>query len=158
VDTLISASKISKTVAFANASPDGKYILCSMADHGVFTSWNKESDLYLYDFATGNLKPLSGSNSNDSESYNTWSSNSRWIVFSSRRMDTHYNRPHITYMSADGKTTKAFVLPQYDPDFYTMFLKIYNRPELISGPVTINPYEIEKVIKDTIIQKVTFKQ
>jgi len=158
VDTLISASKIGKTVAFANASPDGKYILCSLADNGVFTSWNKESDLYLYYISTGELKPLTGSNTDDSESYNTWSSNSRWIVFSSRRMDGHYNRPHITYVDSQGKTTKAFVMPQFDPDFYTMFLKIYNRPELITGPVTIDPYEIGRVAKNSEIQRVTFKK
>ena len=158
VDTLISASKIGKTVAFANASPDGKYILCSLANNGVFTSWNKESDLYLYYISSGELTPLTASNTDDSESYNTWSSNSSWIVLSSRRMDGHYNRPHITYVDSQGKTTKAFVMPQFDPDFYTMFLKIYNRPELITGPVTIDPYEIERVAKNSEIQKVTFKK
>ncbi|MFN8257263.1 MAG: hypothetical protein U0W24_16325 [Bacteroidales bacterium] len=158
VDTLISAIKLNKTVAFANASPDGKYILCSLADHGVFTSWNKESDLYLYVIETGELKPLMNTNSYDSESYNSWSSNSHWIVFSSRRIDTHYNRPHFAHLNADGTSTKGFVMPQKDPDFYTMFLKIYNRPELIKGPVTINPYDIEKAIKSDKIIKVNFRK
>ena len=94
-----------------------------------------------------NARPLTEANSPDTESYHTWSSNSRWLVFSSRRDDGVYTRPFFAYIGADGHIGKPFELPQADPDFHRQFLKCYNIPEFMRGPVTIAPQTFADVLK-----------
>jgi len=43
--------------------------------------------LYMLDLSTGAIDSLPEVNSPDVESYHSWSGNSRWFVFSSRRDD-----------------------------------------------------------------------
>jgi Tol biopolymer transport system component len=69
----------------------------------------------LVDLNTGISRSLTEVNSNDVESYHNWSSNSRWFVFSSRRIDGLYTRPFIANIDANGKIGKPFLLPQKDP-------------------------------------------
>ena len=57
----------------------------------------------------------------------------------SRRDDSNYTRPYIAYFDTDGNCHKAFELPQRDPEFYTLFLRSYNRPEFMTEPVSITP-------------------
>lgn len=45
-------------------------------------------------------------NSSDAESYHSWSSNSRWFVFSSRRDDGLYTRLYIAHASPDEQIGK----------------------------------------------------
>ncbi|WP_280746018.1 MULTISPECIES: hypothetical protein [unclassified Parabacteroides] len=143
VDTLINAFTFGKGVAHPHASPDGKYILYSGVDHGNFSSWNKEADLYIYNFETIENYPLKEANSDCSESCNSWSSNSKWVAFSSRRDDGLYNRIYITYIDEKGNASKAFMLPQKDADYYPQLLKSYNLPEFIKGEMRMSPYFIE---------------
>ena len=147
VDTLIYAQETGKSITFAHPSFDGKYILLAMSDYGCFPSWNSESDLYLYDLSTSELKSLDELNSEYAEGYNTWSSNSKWIVFSSRRSDQLYNRPYFSHIDERGNCSKPFILPQKDPLFYTSFLKAYNKPELVKSKIPTNPRKILKAAK-----------
>ena len=75
----------------------------------------------------------------DEHTYHTWSSNGRWFVFASKRMDSLTARPFFAYFDEDGTIHKPFVMPQKDPTFYQSYLKTYNRPELITGPINIRP-------------------
>ena len=147
-DTLINGPAMGKSVSHPHVSPDGRYIMYSMADHGTFQSWNKEADLWLYNLNSGINRPLNEVNSNMPESCNSWSSCSRWIVFSSRREDGLYNRPFISYINEDGSFGKPFIVPQKDPDFYTNFFKAYNLPELMNGPVTVIPYKLAEMVNN----------
>ena len=81
------------------------------------------------------------------ESYHSWSSNSRWFVFSSRRIDGLYTRPYLAYIAPDGKVGKPFLLPQQDPDFYQRFMKSYNIPEFVTGKVKVSGYTFAKKAK-----------
>ena len=94
------------------------------------------------DLKTGKYVDMQSVNSNDVESYHSWSSNSRWFVFGSRRMDGLYTRLYIAYLDNKGKTGKAFLLPQKDPEYYDRLMKSYNIPEMIKGKVEINSYDI----------------
>jgi hypothetical protein len=85
-------------------------------------------------------------NSNDTESYHAWSSNGRWVVFSSRRYDGNYTRPFIAHIDAQGRATKPFELPCADPDYHRQFMKCYNIPEFMRGPVTIRPQDFADVL------------
>ena len=135
VDTLYKASEIDKSVSFPRVSPDGKYLLYTLSGYGNFSIWHKDADLYMIDLSTLQSYPLEAANSDDVESYHSWSSDSRWIVFSSRRMDGLYTRPFIAYIDEKGQACKPFLLPQKDTDFYFRFMKSYNIPEFITGEV-----------------------
>ena len=95
------------------------------------------------DLDSGWYKPLP-INSNHVESYHSWSANGRWFVFASKRLDGFCSRPYFAYFDKEGNAHKAFLLPQKDPAFYETFLKNYNIPEMVSGPVDINRWELYK--------------
>jgi len=42
--------------------------------------------------------------------------------------------------------SKPFVMPQKDPEFYDTFLKNYNIPELVTGPVEPSAFELRDLI------------
>jgi len=94
----------------------------------VFPAFQKSSDIYCMDLATGDYRKLD-CNSGESESWHAWSSNSRWIAFSSKRADGVFTRIYLCYIDKSGKSGKPFVLPQEDPFFYDSFMKTYSVPE-----------------------------
>jgi dipeptidyl aminopeptidase/acylaminoacyl peptidase len=138
VDTVISSTRTGLSVSFPRISPDGKYLLFCMTEYGNFTLWHKDSDLYLMNLETNEIsKP--DINSDQAESYHTWSSTGRWIVFSSKRIDGQFTRLYLSYFDKNGKAYKPFIMPQKDPEFYDTFLKTYNVPELVTSKVNLNP-------------------
>lgn len=143
-DTVVCASAENQSVLLPRISPDGKYLLYCKAPFGTFHIWHKESDLYITDLSTGEERPLAQANSNDTDSYHSWSSNSRWIVFSSRRDDGSYTRPYITYIAPDGQDSKAFIVPQETPDYYRELMKSYNVPEFFVTPFDVKRQDIIK--------------
>jgi len=138
VDTVYKASEMGKSVSFPRISPDGKFAMFCQSDYGNFSIWHPESDIYLFNLETQEIsKPEI--NSNQTESYHTWSSDSRWLVFSSRRLDGLFTRPYFSHMDNEGNFSKPFILPQKDPLFYDEFLKSFNIPELVKSKVNLDP-------------------
>lgn len=144
VDTLYNARTEGRSAKFPRVSPDGKHLVFTLSDYGNFSIWHKDADLYIVNLADRSCRPMKEANSNDVDSYHSWSSNSRWMVFSSRRDDGLYTRPYFTYIDAKGQEHKPFLLPQADPDFYLAFMKSYNIPELITGPVPVGPKDFTR--------------
>lgn len=126
-----------KSAAVPRISPDGRYLLFTLADYGQFHIWHKSADLYAKDLQTGNVFPLKEANSRDVDSYHSWSSNGRWIVFSSRRDDGSFTRPYIAYFDKEGHAHKAFLLPQKNPLENILLNKSYNVPELTKDAVKV---------------------
>lgn len=157
VDTLISASSLGKSVTMPRVSPNGKYILVTIADQGNFPAYNKEADLYMYHLKDSTLVRMDALNSNDVESYHSWSSNGRWIVFSSRRMDGLYMNAYLAYIDENGNPKKPFLLPQEDADFHQKFLYSFNIPEFSIKRISVNPYLIEEVAKKSEGEQVKFE-
>lgn len=148
---------IAKSATLPRVSPDGRYLLFTLGDFGQFHIWHKSSDLYVKDLSSGEIRPLTTTNSPDVDSYHSWSSNGRWIVFSSRRDDGSYTRPYIAYFDRQGKGHKAFILPQKDPQHHLLRTKSYNIPELMKEKVTVTPAQFRKVIYDDAgVQKVNY--
>ena len=141
------ADSLGKSVTLPRISPDGRYLMFTLGNYGVFHIWHHEADLYLMDLQSGEVRAMDEINSNDTESYHSWSSNGRWVIFSSRRDDGGYTRPFIAHIDADGKGSKPFELPQADPDFHRQFMKCYNIPEFMRGPVEVSPQEFASVLK-----------
>jgi hypothetical protein len=145
VDTVISAKKTGRSITFPKISPDGKYLMFTMSDHGYFTIHHPDADLYLLNLQTGQYERMS-INSEQTDSYHCWSSSGRWFVFSSKRIDGLYTRSFFSYFDKDGKASKPFLLPQKDPEFYDSFLKNYNIPELITGAVEPSAFNLRELI------------
>ncbi len=156
VDTLISARKLQKSVAFPRISPDGKHILVTLTDHGNFPAYNKDADLYMVHLADSTLEKLEVLNSSDVESYHSWSSTGRWVVFSSRRLDGLYMNCYLAHVDEKGNPQKPVLLPQEDADFYKNFLFSFNLPEFAVKKVDFDRYEFEKVAKQTAGSQVSF--
>lgn len=150
IDTLVYAAEMNKSVSFPRPSYDGRYVMYTLSDYGNFSIWHKEADLWLLDLRTGENRPLTEVNSPDTESYHSWSSNSRWFVFSSRRDDGLYTRLYLASIDENGKVSKPFRLPQQDPARYDPSLYSYNIPEFVSAPVELN---VQKVGKDLLSGK-----
>lgn len=158
VDTLYSAPLNGKSVSFPRISPDGRMLVFTLASYGNFSIWHKDADLWAADLASGEIFPLDGVNSDDVESYHSWSGNSRWLVFSSRRMDGLYTRPYIAYVGEDGRPGKPFLLPQKDPlKYYSDLMVSYNIPEFVSGKVKVEKHAVSSALRDSVSIKVTVK-
>jgi hypothetical protein len=147
LETVLSAAKTGKSISMPRVSPDGRYLLFCMAKYGNFPVYMPDGDLYLLDLKDNEYRPVA-SDSNQADTFHSWSSNSRWFVFSSKRGDGVCARPYIAYINEQGVVGKPFVLPQKDPAFYDTFLKTYNAPELIKGPVKARPQQLVKVAFD----------
>lgn len=148
IDTIISSSRdiANRSVSFPRISPDGNFLICSVHNYGNFSIWHKDADLFMLDLRseeTPVLKPLKAVNSSETESYHTWSSTSRWLVFSSRRDDGLYTRPYFTYIDKEGNAHKPFMLPQDNPrKFYAERDYSYNVPEFMTSKVPTPQREI----------------
>lgn len=158
VDTLIDLTNVGKSITLPCISPNGEFIACSVAPNGCFSSWIPESDLYLYNIKNKTLKAATEWNSPEAESCTTWSSNSHWIIFSSRREDGIYNRLYIAHIDSIGNLSKPFLLPQKDPSYNQRNLKAYNLPRLIKGEVEISPVTIGRCAETKEDKSVRFNK
>ena len=158
IDTLYHAVAKNKSVTFPRPSPDGKYIMFTLTDYGNFSIWHKEADLYLLDLHSGKVSPLNEVNSPDTESYHSWSSNSRWFVFSSRRIDGLYTHPYLAHIDENGSVSKPFLLPQKNPDFYRNLTESFNIPEFVKDKININISLFEKKALRGETKQVKFKK
>ena len=141
------AAALNLSATLPRISPDGRWLVFTMASYGVFHIWHRDADLWVMDLRTGSVRPMKECNSPETESYHAWSSNGRWLVISSRRDDGNYTRPFFSHVDKDGKASKPFELPTADPDYHRQFLKCYNVPEFTKSPVTIKPQDFADVLK-----------
>jgi len=154
VDTLWNARKMGGSVCHLKASPDGKFLLYTVADYGTFPIWHREADLQMMNLQTVEIDKLAHVNGPNSDSYHSWSSNSRWFVFASKRDDGIYGKPYFCYIDNSGKAHKPFVLPQRDPEAYDYMLKSFNIPDLSASPVPFDAEDIEKVYQEQVAEQV----
>lgn len=148
VDTLWNARLMNGSVCHPKASPDGRYLLYTVADYGTFPIWHRETELQLMDLQTGNIDRLETVNSNRSDTYHSWSSDSRWFAFASKRGDGQYGRVYFAYLDAQGKAHKPFALPQSDPEKDDLTLKSYNIPDLSADPVPFDAISVKWIQKE----------
>lgn len=145
VDTLYNPARQGGSASFPRISPDGRHLLFTEAACATFPIWHKEADLRMIDLLTGQFEDTAPLNSNDTESYHSWSSNGRWVLFSSRRTDGRYTRLFLAYMDKQGRFGKPFLLPQKSPQENTLRLLSYNIPEFILDEVQLTQTQIESL-------------
>jgi hypothetical protein len=143
-ETVLSAEQTGLSILLPRISPDGRFLLFCMCEYSCFAPFQPSSDLYLMDLQTGDYQKLD-INSEHSESWHSWSTNSRWIAFSSKRSHGLFTRIYLSYLDEDGRTYKPFIIPQKDPAFYDSYPKVFNVPELISEPIRVNNKALSRI-------------
>ena len=136
-ETVLSAEETGLSILMPRVSPDGRFLLFCMTEYGCFPILQPSSDLYMMDLETRNYTKLS-INSEQSESWHSWSTNSSWIAFSSKRRGGLFTRLYISHVDEDGVVHKPFILPQRDPLLYDAHLKAFSVPEFTTGPIVIS--------------------
>ena len=150
IDTIWDAAQMNGSVCHPKTSPDGEYILYTVADYGTFPIWHKETDLQLMSLRTGKVNRLSEVNSNRSDTYHSWSSSGKWFAFASKRGDGQYGRVYFAHINDNGEVGKPFVLPQANPEHDDLNLKSYNIPELSVSEVSFDANLLESIIRNKI--------
>ena len=132
-------------------SRDGRYVLFAEGPWGLFHIWHISADIQILDLQTGELLDASAINSSLPESYPSFSSNDRWILFESRRDDGNYTRTYFAYFDREGRLHKPFQVPAEDPEFFRLYLRSWSRPELMKEPVHITPRQFyEKALTEPV--------
>jgi Tol biopolymer transport system component len=152
LETLLKAEDTGLSIMLPRVSPDGRWLLFCMCNYGCFPVYQASSDLYMADLEdaeqTGQFKYRRlDINSDQSESWHSFSSNSRWIAFSSKRDYGIFTRIYLAYLNEDGTASKAILVPQKDPTHYDSCLWTYSVPELITEPVRITKEQLGKVVR-----------
>ena len=159
IETVVDAVSQQKSVSFPRPSYDGRFLCYTLSDYGQFSIWHHEADLWLLDLRSekGEVKreklaaarPMDGANSKDTESFHNWSTNSRWLVVSSRRDDGLFTRPYFCHVDKDGNVTKAFMLPQRNPrQFYRGRFMSFNVPDFITAPTRFDSRQATQAINN----------
>ena len=159
IETVVDAASQQKSVSFPRPSYDGRFLCYTLSDYGQFSIWHHEADLWLLDLRSekGEVKseklaaarPMDGANSKDTESFHNWSTNSRWLVVSSRRDDGLFTRPYFCHVDKDGNVTKAFMLPQRNPrQFYRGRFMSFNVPDFITAPTRFDSRQATQAINN----------
>lgn len=145
--TVLRAEEAGGSITRPRVSPDGRFILFCVSDHGNFPVYIGSSDIWIMDLETGEARKPD-INSPFAETWPVWSSNGRWIVFSSKRDDGQCARPYFAFVDGDGTVHKPFVLPQHDPALYAAQIQTYNLPEFLVSPPAFGARDIRAVLDD----------
>ncbi len=100
------ASDNNKSNFFARYSPDGKWIVFCQAQN--FMLLQRDSKLFIMP-AGGGTPRLMNCNTNEMNSWHSWSPNSRWLVFSSKRGGP-YTQLYITHIDDNGNDSPPVLL------------------------------------------------
>ena len=132
-------------------SQDGRYVVFAEGPWGLFHIWHTSAQIEILDLETGELVDSKVINSPLPESYPSFSSNDRWILFESRRDDGNYTRTYFAYFDKQGKLHKPFEVPTEDPEYFRLLLRSWSRPEFMKEPVRISPRQFyEKALTEPV--------
>lgn len=141
-DTLLNGPKTNMSYVLARPSYDGRWLMYTRCSRSNFPIVQTDADLWMMDLKTRKTWPLTRLNSHRTESYHNWSSNSRWVVFSSKREDGMYTRLYLSCINDKGQATKPFLLPQKNPwEYYHKLFDAYNCPDFTKTKVDFDAHE-----------------
>ena len=107
------ASHNGKSNFFAKFSPDGKWIVFTQAENYMLLM--PDSELFILPAEGGEARKLRA-NTRLMNSWHSWSSNGRWLVFSSKAY-TPYTQLFLTHIDDEGNSTPPVVLDRFtEPD------------------------------------------
>ncbi|HRY52215.1 MAG TPA: hypothetical protein P5186_29660 [Candidatus Paceibacterota bacterium] len=144
-ETLVSGAENRLSAHQPRVSPDNRFLVFTASDSGSFPLFRPESDLFLLRLDTRKSERLT-INSDQAETWHSWSSNGRWMVFGSRGLDGVFARLLITHVDSDARFSKPLLLPQEDPAYYDHCLDNFNVPELVRGPLQVSESDLARVV------------
>jgi len=143
--TILDSKRLKVSFLLPRLSPDGRWMVVTAISYGAFPIWHSEADLFLLDLKNAVLRGIDEINSPEADSYHAFSSDGKWMVFSSRRLDGAFTRPFFTHFdAATGSFSKPFLIPAEDPDEHDQRFFSYNVPEFSTGPLKHSPRELRK--------------
>lgn len=147
VDTLLNGPTTNKSYVLVRPSYDGRWLMYCVADRCNFPISQRESDLWLMNLRTGETRAIKEVNTNESESYHNWSSNSRWFVYSSKGENGMYSLAYMASVDDNGRVTKPFLLPQRNPrKYYRDSFDSFNCPDFTLEKVDFDIRTASKAI------------
>ena len=143
------ASANGKSNFYARFSPDGKWMSWVQADYASLIK--ASSDIYLMsaDFRSG-PRALASNVPHAADSWHSWSSNSRWILFATKREDGIFARLYMTHIDEAGNASPAVRLPIETPRMRMSF----NIPEFLAERP---PIEEHRLFEGMCIRAESFK-
>ena len=135
------ASKNGKSNYYPRYSPDGRWLsFCQSSGGDLIRS---SSDIYLL---PGNVEGpshrLACNVDYAADSWHSWSSNSRWLVFATKRDDGIYARLYLTQIDEEGRASPAVRLP-----LKRLPLKSFNIPEFVAQAPRISERKLFEAIR-----------
>jgi tetratricopeptide (TPR) repeat protein len=103
------ASHNGKSNYFAKFSPDGRWIIFCKAENYMLLM--PDSELYIIPAEGGEARRLRA-NTPRMNSWHSWSSNGRWLVFSSKA-NTAYTQLFLTHIDENGDSTPPVLLERF---------------------------------------------
>lgn len=148
-ELIYDAAAKDSSMTWPRVSPSGRWMVCCISTHGIFPLDQIASDFVIYDLNDYSYRYADELNSPFAESYHSWSTNGKWLMFSTRREDGVHTRIYFSHIDENGHFSKPFALPQEDPDFNREFLYAFNIPEFMKEPVHITPRQFASFISST---------
>ncbi len=110
---------------FPKISPDGKWMVFCRAKNYMLLQ--PDSRLYIVPAGGGEAREMN-CNTNNMNSWHSWSPNSKWLVFSSKMMGT-YTKLYLTHIDENGNDSPPVMLEHLClPD------RVANLPEFVNIP------------------------
>ena len=147
IQTVYDAQSLGGSVNLPKCSPDGQWLMFSLSDYGTFPIWHSETRLCLTDSLGHTFK------TQEHGTYHSWSHNSKWVAFASKRADGQYGRVYFSHLSLspDGspQLSKPITLPQADPEADDMNLRSFNIPDLSTVSMSFDTDIISRLVDHT---------
>jgi len=120
----------------ARYSTDGKWIVFNKADYSTLVA--PSADLWILSTEEGALpRKLECNVPYAMDSHHSWSSNSRWLLFASKRDDGIFARLYLTEVDEGGHTSPPVALPCLDDP-----MMCYNVPEFLRYRLPIDAEDL----------------
>ena len=137
------AAQNGKSNYYPRFSPDGRWMSFCQSDGGILIK--SSSDIYLMPAdLSAPPRRLECNAEFAADSWHSWSSNSRWLVFASKRDDGIYARLYFTCIDDQGRASPAVRLPlQEEP------LASFNIPEFVAAVPEVEEQELYEAFRVT---------
>ena len=142
VDTLLNGPSTDMSYTVVKPSFDGQWLMYCQSSRSNFPVAQTDADLCLWNLKTGEHRVMDEVNSPETESWHSWSSNSRWFVFASKRENGMYAQLFLASIDERGRASKPFLLPQRNPrKYYRELMDSYNVPEFTRTKVSFDAHD-----------------